>query len=157
MNKTGYLTMVMLSFIVGGLIGYYYLGNNGNDNSNSSDRSIILYKSKYCGCCNLYTEYLESEGFRVEVKVVDNLKAEHEMFGIPDNYSSCHISETNGYFIVGHVPVEAIEKLLKEKPSIKGISLPGMPPGSPGMPGDKEKPFTVYGLSDSGVTVFMKL
>jgi hypothetical protein len=70
------------------------------------------------------------------------------MEGIPMELRSCHVSIVEGYVVVGHVPADAIKKLLSERPNIKGISLPGMPLGSPGMPGTKEKPFVIYSLAN---------
>jgi hypothetical protein len=91
---------------------------------------------------------------RVEVAIVDDIDSVMDRLGIPMELRSCHVSIVEGYVVVGHVPAEAIKKLLSERPNIKGISLPGMPPGSPGMPGTKEKPFTIYSIEDR-INIYM--
>ncbi|WP_456371062.1 DUF411 domain-containing protein [Geoglobus sp.] len=121
------------------------------------DRVVTLYKTESCGCCEKYVEYLVSSGFVVNVVNVDDLKSEFVRRNVPEEMYSCHLSETGGYFVVGHVPVEAIEKLVEDKPEIRGIALPGMPPGSPGMPGEKQGQFVIFSLRDDGVGVFMRL
>ena len=78
---------------------------------------------------------------------LDSFKKEHE---IPSELESCHTTIIGGYFVEGHIPLEAVEKLLKEKPDIKGIAMPGMPSGSPGMPGAKKGDFVVYKVNNDG-------
>ena len=78
-------------------------------------------------------------------------------YNIPLEMQSCHTTMLGKYFIEGHVPIEAINKLLKEQPKIDGIALPGMPIGTPGMPGEKEEPYIIYQLIDGKSSVFMKI
>ncbi len=111
--------------------------------------SVAIYMSPQCPCCSEYARYLLSLGARVEVAVVDDIDGLMDRLGVPRDLRSCHISIVEGYIVVGHVPAEAIKKLISERPNIKGISLPGMPPGSPGMSGAKEKPFTIYSFNGS--------
>jgi hypothetical protein len=99
----------------------------------------LMYKNPQCGCCENYAKYLRQNGFKVTVKETHN---------VPEKLSGCHTMLVGGYVVEGHVPVGAINKLLKERPDIKGISLPGMPEGSPGMTGEKAEPFTIYEVSD---------
>ena len=73
-----------------------------------------------------------------------------ERYGVPRNLESCHTEIIGGYFVEGHMPIEAIEKLLSERPDIRGIALPGMPSGSPGMPGPKTEPWTIYAVNKDG-------
>jgi hypothetical protein len=80
-----------------------------------------------------------------------------EKYHIPDELHSCHTTVVGNYFIEGHVPMEAINKLLNEKPDIDGIALPGMPIGTPGMPGPKEAPFVIYQVKDSVYSEFMTI
>ncbi len=80
-----------------------------------------------------------------------------EYYQIPEGMESCHTAIINGYFVEGHVPVAAIKKLLEEKPNIDGIALPGMPSGSPGMPGQKNEAFHIYALSDGKSSEFMTI
>ena len=105
---------------------------------------FVLYKDPNCGCCADYAKVLESEGFRVRVRETTALEALRRMAGVPDKLASCHTITAGKYLIEGHVPVAAVRRLLDEKPEIRGIALPGMPQGSPGMTGAKEGPFVVY-------------
>lgn len=107
-----------------------------------------VYKSPTCGCCGGYVEELKRQGATVDVKVVSdtelaNIKAEQ---GVSSELYSCHTSIIDGYVVEGHVPIEAVVKLRTEKPDIKGIALPGMPSGTPGMPGPKFAPYNVQTL-----------
>ncbi len=78
-------------------------------------------------------------------------------YQIPQNMESCHTAVIAGYFVEGHMPIEAIEKLLEEKPDIDGIALPGMPTGSPGMPGQQTEAFKIYALSAGTASEFMTM
>jgi hypothetical protein len=105
---------------------------------------FVLYKDPNCGCCGDYAKVLEKEGFQVRVKETAAIDALRRMAGVPDKLASCHTMTVGKYVVEGHVPVAAVRKLLAEKPDIRGIALPGMPQGSPGMTGVKEGPFVVY-------------
>lgn len=94
---------------------------------------MVVYKSPTCGCCTKWVEYMRSNGFTVEVHDQDDLTAIKRAAGVPDAAISCHTAQVGGYVIEGHVPVEAIRKLLAEKPAIAGLAVPGMVMGSPGM------------------------
>jgi hypothetical protein len=110
---------------------------------------VTLYKSPTCGCCEAYVSYLRENGFTV------NAINENDMDGIKKRYgvshlASCHTALINGYVVEGHVPVHAINKMLKEKPAIVGISAPGMPQNSPGMGEMKKGTLTIYSVPKSG-------
>lgn len=113
-------------------------------------QSVTLYKSPNCGCCTGHAKALEEVGFAVTIEETNNLDVIKERHGIPAAGASCHTSIIGDYVVEGHVPLEAIEKLLTEKPDIPGIGLPGMPIGTPGMPGPKTAPYEVYQLSEAG-------
>ena len=108
----------------------------------------LMYKNPQCGCCEEYARYLRRNGFKVTVKETHNMSLISRQNGVPEKLAGCHTMLIGGYVVEGHVPVGAINKLLKERPNIKGISLPGMPDGSPGMTGVKTEPFTIYEISD---------
>jgi hypothetical protein len=114
----------------------------------------LMYKNPQCGCCEGYAKYLRRNGFKVTVKETHNMSLISRQNGVPEKLAGCHTTLLGGYVVEGHVPVGAIDKLLKERPRIKGISLPGMPEGSPGMTGEKTEPFTIYEISDED-KVFM--
>lgn len=94
---------------------------------------ITIYKQTYCGCCENWAEHLRRAGFKVNIVDVANLAPLNEQFGIPINVESCHTAKLGNYYIVGHVPASDIQKLLAEKLAVMGLSVPGMPIGSPGM------------------------
>lgn len=107
-----------------------------------------LYKSPTCGCCTAYADYLEANGFDVEVVVRDDMDEIKSQAGVPARLQSCHTTMIGRYAVEGHVPVEAIDKLMQERPFTRGIAMPGMPAGSPGMGGSKQGPFQVFYISD---------
>ena len=115
---------------------------------------IAVYLTPNCGCCVLYVDYLKRRGFEVEVVEMEDLTPIKNQYGIPLLLQSCHTSVINEYFVEGHVPVEVIKKLLEEKPDVAGVALPGMPSGSPGMPGAKEEPFVIYSFRDGNFKIF---
>jgi hypothetical protein len=111
--------------------------------------AVAMYKNPQCSCCDEYAKYLQQNGFNVTVTPTHNMSLISRQHGVPEKLAGCHTMLIGGYVVEGHVPVSAINKLLKERPNIKGISLPGMPEGSPGMTGKKTKPFTVFEISDA--------
>ena len=118
---------------------------------------VTTYRSPTCGCCVGWEEYLEEAGFEVESVVTDDVTAIKDDLQIPDEMRSCHTAIIGDYFIEGHVPIEAIQKLLEEQPEIDGIALPGMVQGSPGMSGEKSEPFVIYSVTDGSVDEFMTI
>ncbi len=118
--------------------------------------AVTLYKNPDCGCCEGYADYLRAHGFKVTVKATNDLAEISAKAGIPSELEGCHTAFIENYVVDGHVPVEAIDKLLAQRPAIKGITLPGMPEGAPGMSGTKAGPLTVYAVGRDGkVTTFM--
>ncbi len=111
---------------------------------------VTLYKNPQCTCCKSYARYLDQNGFKVEVKATNDLAEISRKAGIPADLQGCHTSFIGSYVVDGHVPVKTIRKLLEEKPAIVGITLPGMPPGSPGMSGEKTGSLIVYAISKDG-------
>ncbi|NRC56579.1 CopG family transcriptional regulator [Mesorhizobium sediminum] len=109
-----------------------------------------LYKNPQCGCCEGYADYLRENGFEVEVKPTNDLTRISREAGVPKDFQGCHTMFVDGYVVDGHVPVATVRKLLSERPDIAGVTLPGMPLGSPGMGGEKTGPFTVYTVRKGG-------
>lgn len=103
------------------------------DVSAGSTPEVVVYKTATCECCGRWVEHLEHAGLRVSVHVVDNLAEAKARLGIPARLGSCHSATIGGYALEGHVPVDAIQRLLAERPEIVGLAVPGMPAGSPGM------------------------
>ena len=123
----------------------------------SANQSVEVFKTPSCGCCDGYVLFLEEENFKVKQTNMRSLYSIKKRHNIPLEMQSCHTTILGKYFIEGHVPLEAINKLLKEQPDIDGIALPGMPIGTPGMPGEKEEPFVIYQLIDGKSSVFMTI
>lgn len=105
-----------------------------------------LYKSPSCGCCAAYVTHLEQNGYTVEAEHPADLGGVKRRFGVPSQLVSCHTMVLDGYTFEGHVPVDAVERTLRERPRIGGLSVPGMPAGSPGMGGTLRPPLRVYTL-----------
>lgn len=109
---------------------------------------VTLYKNPQCGCCEGHANYLQQHGYKTTVVPTHDMSLIRRQHGIPERFEGCHIALVDRYVVEGHVSAPAIDKLLKEQPDIKGISLPGMPDGSPGMSGRKTEPFVTYEISD---------
>jgi hypothetical protein len=122
--------------------------------STAEQIEATLYKQPFCGCCDGHADHLRANGYKVTVVQTDNLSLIKKKFRVPQEYEGCHTTIIDGYVIEGHVPATIVRKLLKERPPIRGISLPGMPDGSPGMTGQKTEPFVVYEFGDSGSKVY---
>ena len=101
---------------------------------------ITVWKTPTCGCCKAWVSHLRKNGFEVVTNDVSDTTAIRKKLGLPDQYGSCHTANLGNYVIEGHVPAEDIRKLLQDKPVARGLSVPGMPLGSPGMEG--AGPFT---------------
>lgn len=114
---------------------------------------MTVHKDPNCGCCSGWVEHLQARGFRtkvIETTAIDGVKTR---LGVPSDLASCHTGEIAGYVIEGHVPAKAIERLLTERPKAKGLAVPGMPAGSPGMGGAPEE-YDVVLFGPNGQSVF---
>jgi len=111
---------------------------------------ITVYKSPTCGCCKKWVKHLEENGFEVEAHNSQDMFSVKQQMGITRNIQSCHTGEIDGYFIEGHVPADDIKRLIKEKPNAAGLSVPGMPMGSPGMEGKRKDTYSVLLVSEDG-------
>lgn len=116
--------------------------------------TAAMYVNPQCGCCQGHANYLRAHGFKITVKETPDMSLIRRQHGVPEKLEGCHIMIVDGYVVEGHVPAASINKLLTERPKIKGISLPGMPEGSPGMTGRKSEPFTIYEISEEESKVF---
>ena len=118
--------------------------------------NATMYKQAYCSCCDGHADHLRANGFNVTVVEMQNMSQIKSKHGVPPEFEGCHTIEVGGYVVEGHVPAKIIRKLLKERPAIRGISLPGMPDGSPGMSGVKREPFVNYELGSTDGRVFAR-
>jgi len=94
---------------------------------------VVSYRSASCGCCKKWINHLRDNGLEVVDNIVEDVSVIKKQYQIPNNLRSCHSAQISNYTIEGHVPIESINKLFREKPNIDGIVVPGMPLGSPGM------------------------
>ena len=115
---------------------------------------VVVHKSPTCGCCESWITHMKAAGFPVEVKDVDNLDAIKTKVGVPYGKGSCHTAEVGGYFVGGQVPATDVKRLLAERPQAKGLTVPGMPAGSPGMevPDGTVQPYDVELVALDGTT-----
>lgn len=111
-----------------------------------------IFKNPQCTCCEGYGEYLRKSGYPVKMVATNDLMLIKQRQAVPAGLEGCHTTLIGGYFVDGHVPVDSIDRLLTQRPDINGISLPGMPMGSPGMGGRKMEKWTVTAVAPDGRT-----
>ena len=111
---------------------------------------ITVYKSPTCGCCQRWIDHLQDNGFRVQAHNLDNMNDLKSANGITSETASCHTAMVEDYVVEGHVPADVIKKLLAERPEVKGITVPGMPLGSPGMESSIEQPYEILTFDAEG-------
>ncbi len=105
---------------------------------------IVVYRSPTCGCCEKWLAHLKQNNFNIQDIVTDNVQAIKDKYGVPQEMASCHTAIVDGYVVEGHVPAKDILALLKTKPKVIGVSVPGMPKGTPGMEmGGAKDPYDV--------------
>jgi hypothetical protein len=116
----------------------------------SDTNSVVVYKSPTCGCCKAWVERMETAGFNVIEHDTDELPPVKTKYGVPANLEACHTALVGGYVVEGHVPPETIRRLLRERPRVTGIAVPGMPAGSPGMEGGMKEAYNVVTFDKGG-------
>ncbi|WP_375070481.1 DUF411 domain-containing protein [Stenotrophomonas lactitubi] len=114
----------------------------------------IVHKTASCGCCGVWADHLKAAGFPVEIRDTDDMHPVKQRLDVPAGKASCHTAEIGGYVVEGHIPASDIKRLLKERPTARGLVLPGMPAGSPGMemPDGYVQPYTVELVLADGST-----
>lgn len=123
--------------------------------ANEALPEITVYKTPTCGCCGKWVSHLESNGFKVHAVNQNDLSSIKHQLGIAPNLQSCHTAKIGNYFVEGHVPASDIKKMIATKPDIQGITVPGMPMGSPGMEGSRVDNYEVLAIhKDTSVSVF---
>ena len=121
-------------------------------------KDIVVYKNPECGCCNKWINYLKNKNYNVIEKNTRNVFAEKKRLGVPEKLAACHTAVIDGYVVEGHVTDRDIKRLLLFRPNVKGIAVPGMPIGTPGMErGDTRESYNVMSFDKDGkVDVFVK-
>jgi hypothetical protein len=114
--------------------------------------TVQVYKLSTCGCCASWVQHLEANGFTTRVMNLDDLSEIKAANNVPGPAQSCHTATVDGYVIEGHVPAADVRRLLKERPAVLGLAVPGMPIGSPGMevPNVKPVPYDVVSFDRRG-------
>lgn len=122
--------------------------------SDSPDEpAVTVYKSPSCNCCTEWVDYMRDQGFPVEIESKLNMQPVKDQVGIPSSLEACHTAVVESYVVEGHVPAEDVKRLLRERPEVKGLAVPGMPVGSPGMErGDRVEPYDVLAFTSEGET-----
>lgn len=114
--------------------------------------AMVVFKDPDCGCCGAWVEHVRAAGIKADVRTDERMNEVKARFGVPAALASCHTALIDNFLVEGHVPAETILRLLRERPALAGIAVPGMPIGSPGMevPGQAPDPFDVVGFTRSG-------
>lgn len=120
----------------------------------SGHKAITIWRDPGCGCCDVYADYLEGNGYAVTLVDDPSFDKRSIEAGVPRQGIGCHLAEIDGYVVSGLVPVEIIERLVAERPNITGITLPGMPANAPGMASAKTGTLKTYAFGEGGVTVY---
>ena len=119
----------------------------------SAAHTITVFKDANCGCCKSWIEHLQKHSFTVIARDTADLSGIKRTARLPERLGSCHTGFVNGYVVEGHVPAADILRMVKEKPKIAGLSVPGMPLGSPGMEvGSRKDPYDVIAFNRDGTT-----
>ncbi|HCX32530.1 MAG TPA: metal-binding protein [Rhodocyclaceae bacterium] len=114
---------------------------------------VVVFKDPACGCCGKWVEHLSRDGFKVKTVDSRDMAAVKKRLGVPDALGSCHTAQVGGYVVEGHVPASSIRRLLRDKPAVAGLAVPGMVSGSPGMEeAGKKQPFDVVYFDRAGRT-----
>jgi len=125
--------------------------------ASTAEADVMVYKSPSCGCCGGWVDHMRANGFTVAVKERDDLTPVKARLGVPDSLQSCHTAEVGGYVVEGHVPAADIRRLLTERPRARGLAVPGMPAGSPGMgDGGHREAYQVILFGDGGHSVYAR-
>jgi len=130
--KKGFLNSLIFSGILFANINNSHRSSAGTQ-ENIDIPKVVSHRSASCGCCKKWINHLRNNGLEVVDNIVEDVSVIKKQYQIPNNLRSCHSAQIANYTIEGHVPIKSINKLLREKPIIKGIAVPGMPLGSPGM------------------------
>ena len=149
MSKHYFLRNLAAIVIFAGLIPQVACSDSG---ISAELESITVYKSPTCGCCTKWVSHLEDHGFKVDAINRNDMNSVKSDAGIPRQLASCHTAKIGGYIIEGHVPADDIKRLLKERPDVAGLTVPGMPMGSPGMEGHRQDSYDVLTFTRTGET-----
>jgi hypothetical protein len=138
---------------LGGALGAALSLWQGMTSAQSESNLVSVWKTASCGCCKAWIAHLQPNGFKVVASDVPNTAPIRKDLNMPAALGSCHTAKVENYVIEGHVPAKDIQRLLKERPRAIGLTVPGMPAGSPGMEmGTKKDKFNVLFVLENGTT-----
>ena len=145
------LILLLISGVAIAVAAFYLWPNSST--AVADDPKIVVYKTETCGCCGNWIEHLRDADFEVDVVNVGSTASIQSKMGVPNTLGSCHTAVIGDYWVEGHVPVDLIQRLLTEQPeNIRGIAVPGMPMGSPGMEGPNPVQYDVVAQDKDGRT-----
>ena len=136
------------TLVASALLGLSTLG--GISTAVAAEDEVVMYKDPNCGCCGAWNEHMKKGGFALETRADANMSALKDRYRVPADLRSCHTAVVGGYVFEGHVPSDLVARVLKEKPRIAGLAVPGMPPGSPGMESPTHQPYKVIAFDRDG-------
>jgi hypothetical protein len=143
----------LIIIIAGGAIWYIIDDYNAQQGASApANAEVVMYKNPGCECCEKWAEYMQGSGYSVETVESQNLSAVKAEQGVPRNMGACHTALVGDYVVEGHVPAEDVIRLLREKPDVRGLVVPGMPASSPGMNTALNEPFKTFLLKNDGST-----
>lgn len=122
----------------------------------AAEADVTVHKDPNCGCCSGWVDHLRAAGFSVDAQDTTDLARVKQQYGVPVELASCHTAIVGSYVIEGHVPALAIRRLLAERPDAKGLAVPGMPVGSPGMEGGTPQPYAVVLFGPAKQSPYMR-
>ena len=122
----------------------------------AAEADIVVHKDPNCGCCSGWVQHLRAAGYSVDARDTTDLASVKQQYGVPPELASCHTAIVGGYVVEGHVPAAAIRRLLAERPDAKGLAVPGMPVGSPGMEGGTPQPYAVILFAPTRQSPYMR-
>lgn len=145
------LGLLVVAAGVASLIGFAVGGKEPVPTSSTASAGAIeVYHSPQCGCCGDWIDYLERHGFEVTSRHTEDLGPVKAEYGVDGQLEACHTAVIDGYVVEGHVPAEEIRQMLAEQPDIRGLAVPGMPHGSPGMEGPRNEAYKVLQFTEDG-------
>jgi hypothetical protein len=150
-RSTGRLHLPVLGILLGSTL--LISASATSQTPSTAKPTVTVYKSATCGCCSKWIAHMKANGFNVTAMDVSDIDLPKRTYGVPASAASCHTALVGGYVVEGHVPADAVSRMLREKPAIAGIAVPGMPAGSPGMevPG-RSTPYDVVSFDKLGKT-----
>jgi hypothetical protein len=144
MNKKLIVTLSGVSLLIILVLAFTLQGK--------AEPTVIVYKSPTCGCCTKWVEHMRASGFKVETHDLRDVSPVKAEYGVTRDLASCHTAIVDGYVIEGHVPAKYVRRLLEERPALKGLSVPGMVTGSPGMEGRYVEAYDMVAFDEAGRT-----